>query len=322
MIRLGVLGAGIMGQRVAQAARDSGRFTVTAVADIDGSRADALAAEFGATAFPDVDRLLAGGPVDAVYVGLPHQLHLPACLAAGAADVHVLVDKPLCNTLDEAEQIQAVAEVSGRAWVVGFSYRFRSEWRRAHQVIASGEIGEPYFVVDVITEAASAMPGWYWDPASGGGVLQLQAHHSFDRIGWLLGREPARLAASTTGSPTGVARSAQVSVDYPGPVAAGISLSFGLGYTAPPATLCVVHAERGMVQLDADRTLHVATPAGHRIEPHEHDDWLGRELHAFADAIDGRAESLPTVEDGVRAVRCAVLAQRAAELGTWVSFDG
>jgi predicted dehydrogenase len=321
-IRLGVLGAGIMGQRVAQAARDSGRFTVTAVADVDPARADALAAQFGATAFPDADRLLAGMPVDAVYIGLPHHLHLPACLAAGVADVHVLVDKPLCNTLREAEQIQAVAKASGRAWVVGFSYRFRSEWRRAQEVIASGEIGEPYFVVDVITEAAESLPGWYWDAASGGGILQLQAHHSFDRIGWLVGREPTRLAASTVGSPGGVARSAQVSVDYPGPVAAGISLSFGLGYAAPPATLCVVHAEDGLVQLDADRTLRIVTPAGRRLERHTRDDWLGRELHAFADAIDGRADGVPTVEDGIRALRCAVLAERAAALGTWVSVDG
>jgi len=310
-----------MGQRVAQAARASGRFTVTAVADVDAGRADALAAEFGAAAYPDVDGLLAGTSVDAVYVGLPHHLHLPACLAAGRADVHVLVDKPLCNTLDEAEQIRAVAEASKRAWIVGFSYRFRSEWRRAQEVIASGEIGEPYFVVDVITEAAASLPGWYWDAASGGGVVQLQSHHAFDRVGWLLGKQPVRLAASTVGLFQGAARSAQVTVHYPGPVTAGISLSFGLGYDAPPATLCVVHAEDGMVQLDADRTLHAVSKAGRRVERHDQDDWLGREVHAFADAIDGYAEGLPTVEDGIRAVRCAVLAERAAELGSWVAFD-
>ena len=70
--------------------------------------------------------------------------------------------------------------------MVGFSYRFRAEWQRAREFVAAGRIGDPLVVTDVIAEAAESTPGWYWDPGSGGGVLQLQSHHCFDRIEWML----------------------------------------------------------------------------------------------------------------------------------------
>ncbi|MDI1290293.1 MAG: Gfo/Idh/MocA family oxidoreductase, partial [bacterium] len=132
-VRLGLLGAGAMGQRVAHAATSSGRFDIVSIADSNQSLASALASEYGATAYDDVGTLCAAGDLDGVYVGLPHHLHASACVAAADADLHVLIDKPLCNTLAEADLIRDSASASTRTWMVGFSYRYRAEWRRAEE---------------------------------------------------------------------------------------------------------------------------------------------------------------------------------------------
>jgi predicted dehydrogenase len=321
-LRLGVLGAGLMGQRIAEAAAGTGRFTVAAVADIDKVRADGLASQFGADSFGGVDELLARSDLDAVYIGLPHHQHLAACLAAAEADLHVLIDKPLCNTLDEAQQILAAASASSRVWMLGFSYRFRSEWRRAQAAIAAGAIGKPYFVSDVVVEAYRSTPGWYWDAASGGGVIQLQSHHCFDRIAWLLGAAAQRVSCAVVRLPAGAEESAQIAVEYAGGVVAGISLSFGLAYESAPRTLFVVQGEDGMIQLDFSRTLRIVTADGVVEENHDGDDWLGRELAEFALAIDGSLTGYPALPEGVAALRGAVAAAQAAQAQTWVGVDG
>src|SRR4051794_16701517 len=151
-IRLGILGAGIMGRRFAAAAASSGRFTIAAVGDADPILADALAGEHAAVAAGGIDELF-GASMDAVYIALPHHLHVAACLAGADAGVHVLVDKPLCTTPDDAERILAAANGSPAVWGVGFSYRFRSEWRRIRDLVVGGAIGDPYFVTDLIVEA-------------------------------------------------------------------------------------------------------------------------------------------------------------------------
>lgn len=319
-IRLGIVGAGIMGRRVAEAAVRTLRFEVAAVADSDLDRANSLAAEFGASSYASVRALCAAGEVDAVYVALPHHLHLEACLAAAEADLHVLVDKPLCNTVEEADQIGDVAAASTKVWMVGFSYRFRAEWQRAEALVTAGEIGVPYFVSDTAFEAYRSTPSWYWDVASGGGTLQLQSHHSFDRLAWLLKSTPAQIACRVVRSPSTAEISAQISAAYESGVVAGISLSFGLAYDAAPRTLFVLQADRGMLQIDDQRTLRITTADGTTVENHADDDWLSREIWAFASAIAGDEPGYPGIAEGREALQCALTAGRAASAAGWVSL--
>lgn len=322
-LRLGVLGAGIMGRRFAKAAADSGRFRIVAVADADPAAAAAVADHYGATASGGIGELFAGPALDAVYIGLPHHLHVAACTAAAAAGVHVLIDKPLCTTLEDAEQILGAAQGSAAVWGVGFSYRFRSDWRRVRQLVAAGAIGAPYFLTDVIVEAYAETPAWYWDPARGGGALQLQSHHTFDRHRWVLGSAPVRVACAISRSPGGADRSAVICAEYGGGVVASTSFSFGLTYDAQqPRTLLAVQGESGMIQLDDTRCLRLITADGVRTEDHGDDDWVGRELGEFADAVAGTRDDYPSLSDGVAALRGTAAAAEAARTGTWVQLDG
>ena len=319
-IRLAVLGGGIMGRQIAEAARRTGRFEIGAVAETDAARGEAFARQFGGRAFTDIATLFGEAEIDAAYVALPHDLHLSACEMAAAAGAHVLIDKPLCNTAAEAERISELAADSDRVWMTGLSYRFRSEWRRAAEIIRSGELGDVYFVSDVIAEAAPVMPDWYWRTASGGGVLQLQSHHCFDRIGWLLDSEPRTVACRVVRLPREeTERAAQVAVTYDNGAVAEIALSFGMKYGPWGRALFVVQGVEGALQIDAQqRTLTIAGPDGVRSEHHSTDDWMAREVGDFADAIDGKGEPFPGVAEGVAALRGALAARVAADSPGWV----
>ncbi|WP_238007112.1 Gfo/Idh/MocA family oxidoreductase [Dactylosporangium sp. AC04546] len=305
-MRLGIVGAGIMGAKVAATAARLPGVEVAAVADPVPARAAAL----GGTPFTGWRELLDAGSVDAVYLGLPHDAHADACAEATARGVHVLIDKPLCTTVAEADRIIAARDAAGVVVMVGFSYRFRAEWLAARRLVADGAIGEPLSVTDVIAEAATDTPAWYWDAARGGGILHLQSHHCFDRLPWLVGAPMAEVTCRTAGE-----SAAAITATFAGGAVGGISLSFGRTHHAEPRSLTVVQGTAGQLRIEQGGVLAVSTAGEHRVESHAGDDWLHRELAAFVAACTGADTAFPTAEDGRQAVVSAVAATESARTG-------
>ncbi|MEH1013197.1 Gfo/Idh/MocA family oxidoreductase [Micromonospora sp. CPCC 206060] len=320
MLRLGIIGAGIMGARVAEAVGGLSGVTVTAVADPRRGQAARVAAGCGATAFGDYPELLRSGLVDAVYVGLPHRWHAAACVAAAEHGVHVLIDKPLCTTVTEAERIIAARDRAGITLMVGFSYRFRAEWIRARQAVADGLIGAPELVSDVIAEADPQTPPWYWAADEGGGIVHLQAHHCFDRLTWLVGSPLTEITCRTVGAAGGAPTAATLTGVFASGAVAAIGLSFGRTYRADARTLCLVQGSAGQLHLDQTRTLATQTASADRVESYADDDWLTRQMAAFVDTCAGSGASVPTAEDGRYAVRCAAAAEESARTGRTVAL--
>lgn len=322
-IKLAVLGGGIMGRQIAEAALRTSRFEIAAVADTDAERAAGFAHQLGGRAFTDMRTLFEEVQVDAAYVALPHDLHLPACQLAAAAGAHVLIDKPLCNTAEEGAEISELAAQSGRVWMMGLSYRFRAEWRRAAEMIRSGELGQVYFVSDVIVESAPVMPAWYWSAASGGGAIQLQSHHCFDRIGWLLDSVPEQVACRVATLPEEeTERAAHLAVTYANGAIAHVALTFGMRCGPWGKALFLMQGVDGTLQIDAQqRALTVVNQRGVRTEHHLTDDWMAREAAEFADAIEGSGPAFPGVAEGVAALRGALAARAAVDAPGWIAVE-
>jgi predicted dehydrogenase len=122
MLKLAIIGAGIMGAnhaRLAQALRDA---TVTHVVDPDLARANQLATAIGADAAADLDAVL--DQVDAAVVAVPSGLHHAVGLELVKAGVHVLVEKPIATTVAAAEELAEAADVAGTTLMVGHVERF------------------------------------------------------------------------------------------------------------------------------------------------------------------------------------------------------
>jgi predicted dehydrogenase len=196
VLRVGLIGAGQVAERHAAAFAACPEASVTAVADPDRARGERLAAECEARWLASAGELLASG-VDAVVVCVPHDLHLEVAVAAAERGAHILLEKPIANTLDEADAILAAVERAGVRLMIGFVHRFRTEALEAARLLREGAIGEPAIVLDRFCSLGGPHPpAWVWSRArAGGGVLMYGGIHAIDRLLWLLSDEVVSTAA-------------------------------------------------------------------------------------------------------------------------------
>lgn len=147
------------------------------------------------------DALLADPGVDAVYIPLPNHLHAEWSIAALRAGKHVLCEKPLAVSAEEAERMGRVAEASGRLLMEAFMYRHHPSWTALREVVASGRIG-----------TLTAVDSWYSyhndDPgnirnirAYGGGALLDIGCYCVNLSRMLFDAEPERVAAALVRDP-------------------------------------------------------------------------------------------------------------------------
>lgn len=117
---------------------------ITAVCDIVGERAEEAAAKYQAKAYTDYKELLKQGDIDAVSVCLPNYLHAPVSVDALNAGKHVLCEKPMATSAEEADQMIEAAGRNGKKLMIGHNQRFVTSHQKARELIASGAIGKVY----------------------------------------------------------------------------------------------------------------------------------------------------------------------------------
>ena len=139
------IGAGYFARNHYAAWRDHPEVELAGIVDLDAARAEAMAAEFGAAPFADLDAALAAGP-DLVDIAAPPPAHLPLIERTTAAGVPTICQKPFCGGLEGAREAARLAEARGVPLVVHENFRFQPWWRRIAAQIDAGRVGEPYQV--------------------------------------------------------------------------------------------------------------------------------------------------------------------------------
>jgi len=144
-IRWGVLSTARIGTKTVIPAMQLGKYcTVTAIASRQLKKAQAAAGQLGIEkAYGSYEELLADPDIDAVYIPLPNHLHIPWTIKALNADKHVLCEKPIGLSADEAQVLLDAAKKFPRLKVMeAFMYRHHPQWQWAKQKVTQGEIGE------------------------------------------------------------------------------------------------------------------------------------------------------------------------------------
>jgi predicted dehydrogenase len=167
-----IIGCGWIARRHAAAARRLRADLDVAFASRDLGRARAYAREFGgAAAFGTYEEALRDPRVSAAIVCTPHDRHLADTLQALALGRHVLVEKPIARTLDEADRMIDGARRAGRVLMVAENFRFMPAFRRVAEIIASGGLGR-LRELHLVARGFRRHAGWRLAAASmGGGVL-------------------------------------------------------------------------------------------------------------------------------------------------------
>jgi phthalate 4,5-cis-dihydrodiol dehydrogenase len=188
-VRLGVLGLGRAFMLMLPTFRNDERVRLVAAAAPRAESRDAFVAEFGGRAYGSVEELAADPEIDAVYIATPHQMHADHVAAVAAAGKHILVDKPLAVTLDDADRMVAAADAAGVHLIVGPSHSFDPPVALARHMIASGDCGQVRMV------QAFNYTDFLYRPRrpeelrteEGGGVLFSQGVHQIDIVRLLCG---------------------------------------------------------------------------------------------------------------------------------------
>jgi predicted dehydrogenase len=188
VLRAGVIGLGMMGRNHVRVWDEVEGVDLVAVADPDQGAVDTAARGRRARGFVDSTAMLAEMELDLVSIVAPTSLHLPVTLAALAAGAHVLVEKPIAATREEAEQMIAAAADAGRLLSVGHIERFNPAIRELKRRLDAGELGR---IFQISATRLGPFPARIRDV----GVVVDLAPHDLDVFRYLLGAEPVRLYA-------------------------------------------------------------------------------------------------------------------------------
>lgn len=169
---------------------------ITAVCDIVAKRASEVAEQYNAKAYTSYEELFATEEINAVSVCTPNYLHAPISIAALNAGCHVLCEKPMATSREEAEQMIVAAEKNNKKLMIAHNQRFVPSHVKARQLIESGEIGKIYSFRTAFghggpeTWSADGKDSWFFkkDKAFIGAMGDLGVHKA-DLLRFLLGEE-------------------------------------------------------------------------------------------------------------------------------------
>ena len=186
-------GTGMWAPRLAEAAQRAG-LSIVACHSRDEAKRTAFAERFGCQAAPTFGEAIAHPDVEGVVIATPNDVHEEQALACAELGRHVLVEKPIADTLEAGERIRAACLDAGVALMVGHAFRRLGAARRTKALLEEGALGRV-----VLAEANMSLPGTFragaWrahrERNAGGPLMQLGIHH-VDTLAYWLG--PVRRA--------------------------------------------------------------------------------------------------------------------------------
>ena len=166
ILRVGQAGIANHGRTIVNAIRDSGNLQLVSCFDINATASDKVAKEFSASAKTSYDELVNDPGIDAVALVTPNHLHADQVTKAVKAKKHIFVEKPIANTVLEAQEMIAQAEGAGLVFMVGHNTRRRLVFRRAKELLNQKTIGQIIAVEANLSRPVGLqpeMPAWKAD---------------------------------------------------------------------------------------------------------------------------------------------------------------
>jgi len=328
-VRIGLIGAGgIANAHLAGYAAIPDRARVTAIADAVPETLARRAEETGARAYADFTELVHDPEVDAVDICLPHHLHKAAIVAAAKAGKHILCEKPLCLTADEAAEVRAAVEAAGVTLMCAHNQLFMPAVAKAKEVIDSGVLGDVYEVRTTDSFHNDFDPesmGWRAHAAtSGGGELIDTGYHPTYLLMHLAGGRPvSAFAMMSTHRLTFMEGedSAQVLVRFDNGSVGQLVTSWA--YDAAPGTdRFSVVGEKGSLSSDGTTLRVQVRGEEEQVVEHESVNTFAAEIADFVDCLATGRRPLNTEVEGIAVLGIILAAYESARTGAAADVIG
>jgi 1,5-anhydro-D-fructose reductase (1,5-anhydro-D-mannitol-forming) len=328
-LRWGLIGAATIGREwVIGAIKNTGG-EIHSVFSTSAARGAAYAAEFGIPNSTTQLGALLLSPIDAVYVATTNELHHVQVLAAAAAGKHVLCEKPLATTLQDARDMVAACRAANVVFATNHHMRGAATHRAMRDAVKAGRIGKPLAIRVV---HAGYLPkhlqGWRLDsPAAGAGAVLDLTVHDADLMRFLLDDDAKSVSAMVQNSgmaAPGVEDAAMGVITFKSGVLGQFHDSFTTKYAR---TSTEIHGEEGSLFATNNMTQApvgevVLRNAGGEIKlQFTPENLYETTIKAFQSAIAGEGRPLSTGEDGVASLAIGLAALSSARTGKVVVID-
>jgi predicted dehydrogenase len=288
------------------------------------SRAQPLADELGTAWTTDLQRLIDDPSIDAIDICLPGPQHREVTEAAISAGKHVLLEKPITLTIEDADALVALAARTDRVFMIAHVLRFWPEYIEIANRVQSGDYGK---AISALAYRRQPFPAWSSlfarSDLTGGAVLDMLIH-DYDTLNWILGTPKAVVGRGIVNPRSGGFDHVQVMIDYgsaSGQVDGGMMMPESYPFTSALHVLC----ETGSFEYTfraGGRSVEMSGGVNELIYyPHDsppqllsvaqHDPYYS-ELAYFADCIrTGTPVTRGTPEDARLALKVGLAAQQA-----------
>lgn len=203
-VKFGIIGCGsICRYRHAPELAANPQAEIVAFCDIVPERAEEMVELYGGKAYTDYNDVIALDDVDAIVVCTPNYLHAPITIAALKAGKHVLCEKPMATSHEEAQEMIKAAKESGKFLMIGHNQRLMPPHVKAKEILDSGKLGRVLTFKTTFGHAGpegwcvdKSLNTWFFkkDEAFVGAMGDLGVHKA-DLIRWLLGEEVVEVGA-------------------------------------------------------------------------------------------------------------------------------
>ena len=328
-VNWGIMGAATIAvETMIPAMRKSQAVRVGALASRDRAKADRLATGLGIPkAYGAYDALLADPEIEAVYIPLPNHLHVPWTLKAAAAGKHVLCEKPIALSAEEAQTLIDARNRTGVLIQEAFMVRVHPQWLRTRELIAKGRVGGVRAFHAVFTETNADPNSIVNKAAFGGGGLYDLGCYPVTSARFVFGTEPTqvvalahmdpafnvdRLVSAIMAFPDGAQATFVCSTEavlYHGVQIYGTSGRIMLEnpFNPAPDSPCRIFVDDGTKLANASARAEVVAPA----------DQYMIQIERFSEAIrTGKPQAVP-LEDSVKNMRVMDALFRSMESGRW-----
>lgn len=185
MLKIAIVGTGIIANNHIQALSHLSDCELVAVCDINEEKAKKYSEQCGVPYFLDYKDIPKNVDCDAVILNLPHGLHCAASEFFLNAGKHVLVEKPMANTVEECDRMIATAKKSGKKLAIAHIQRFFGSIKTVKRIYKSGELGKLCMYTEnrTINYFTPDRPRWFLDKKmAGGGIVMNYGAHAFDKL--------------------------------------------------------------------------------------------------------------------------------------------
>nr|WP_321497952.1 UDP-N-acetylglucosamine 3-dehydrogenase [uncultured Methanolobus sp.] len=298
MLRVGVIGAGAMGKNHIRIYSEMPGVELAGISDIDRDLVESLAQQYNTKAFTDYKEMLASG-IDAVSIVVPTKMHRQVAIDAIEAGAHVLVEKPIADTVENADAIISAAREKGRLVMVGHIERFNPAVIKLKEIIESGLLGK-------IVSISTTRVGPYNPRIRDVGVILDIGVHDIDVISYLYGSDVNQVYAVAGADIHSFEDHATIHMRLDHEFSGLVEVNWLTPHKVRKLTAVGVG---GVAYLDyMDQTVELHDSGWIRKAKIEQKEPLRNELEYFIDCINTGRQPNPSGTDGKHALKVSLAA--------------